>query len=58
MNQNHWISLAKWGATNAVLDRFLCTTCGYVEEWVQMDRKFTKWVEKKRTSGGFDSEFV
>ncbi len=57
-NQTQIISLTKWAGNNAVLDRDICTSCGYTEEWVQLDAKFNKWVAKKRKDGNLHSDFV
>jgi len=57
-NQNQVISLSKWATVNAVLDRYICTSCGYTEEWVQLDKKFNRWVSKNRDTGSLDTEFV
>ena len=57
-NQNQIISLSKWATTNAVLDRYLCTECGYTEEWIQIDDKFKKWVTKNRDKGNLLSDYV
>lgn len=58
MNQTQYISLMRWGTTNAVVDRYLCVHCGYIEEWIQMNDKFKKWVKKNRDKGTFNSDFV
>ena len=57
-NQTHVIGLAKWGATNAVLDRYLCTQCGYTEEWIQMNEKFRKWANKNRDKDSYRNDYV
>ena len=57
-NQTQIISLTKWGAANAVLDRYLCANCGFTEEWIQLDKKFMKWVEKARDKGNFRTDYV
>jgi len=57
-NQNQIISLTKWAVSSAVLDRFLCTNCGYTEEWIQLNSKFKKWVAKNKDKGNLASDFV
>ena len=57
LNQNHRISLDNWGLKYVVIDRYLCVRCGYTEEWLQMDDKFDRWVEKKWSSS-HDEGFV
>ncbi len=47
MNQNQIISLASWSFKNAALDRYICTDCGYTEEYVQLDASFKKWAAKQ-----------
>ena len=58
MNSNMMISLKKWGTMTAAIDRYICLSCGFIEEWVKMDQKFLKWVEKNRNTGNLDSDFV
>ncbi|RLD19531.1 MAG: hypothetical protein DRI69_08165 [Bacteroidetes bacterium] len=57
-NQNHIVSLTNWGTNHAVIDRFLCTHCGYTEEWLQLTSKFKKWVAKNKDKGNLASDFV
>ena len=42
LNQQHKIPLTKWSVKNAVLDRYICSHCGYTEEFVQLDNSFKK----------------
>ena len=59
MNQNQVVSLSKWGTHNVVLDRMLCTSCGFTEEWIKIDAKFERWVEKNGDKGDkYRSDFV
>lgn len=59
VNQNHKLSLDKWGVKNVVIDRYLCVQCGYTEEWIQLDEKFDRWVEKQWSKNRGDySDFV
>jgi len=44
MNQNTKIPLTKWNL--AVLDRYICTDCGYTEEYVQLSPNFKKFAQK------------
>ena len=46
-NTNHRISLDNWSMKWATLDRYICVTCGYTEEWVQFDKKLDKWADEK-----------
>ena len=58
MNQNQIVSLTKWGTSSAIIDRYICGSCGYTEEYVKMTDKFEKWVAKNRRKGNFGSDFV
>jgi predicted nucleic-acid-binding Zn-ribbon protein len=58
LNQNQVISLNRWSTQTAVLDRYLCTSCGFTEEWIQIDSKFSRWVERNKDKGNFASDFV
>lgn len=58
LNQNQVISLNRWGTQTAVLDRYLCVACGYTEEWLQMDSKFSRWVKRNKDKGNLHSDFV
>ena len=57
-NQNQLVSLTNWGTITAVIDRYLCTHCGYTEEWLQLSDKFNKWVQKNKDKGEFLGDFV
>ncbi len=46
MNQYQKIPLNKWSLKNAILDRYICTDCGYTEEFVQLTDNFKKWARK------------
>lgn len=58
LNQNQVIHLSKWGTQSVVLDRMLCTSCGYTEEWIQLDEKFDRWLEKNRKDDQIRSDYV
>ena len=47
INQHQRIPLTKWGLKNAILDRYICTNCGYTEEYVQLNDNFRKWANKQ-----------
>jgi hypothetical protein len=39
----NWIPLGPWGAWTAVgITRYLCGTCGYIEEWVDSAEDIAK----------------
>ena len=46
LNQHTKIPLTKWSMKNAVLDRYICTDCGYTEEYVQLSPNFKKFAQK------------
>jgi predicted RNA-binding Zn-ribbon protein involved in translation (DUF1610 family) len=56
-NQAAIIYLNRLGST-AVMDRYVCTACGFTEQWVQLDEKFNRWVEKQHEEGKTKSDFV
>ncbi|MDX1408935.1 MAG: hypothetical protein R3330_12395 [Saprospiraceae bacterium] len=58
LNQNQVVSLTKWGTATVVLDRLLCTNCGFTEEWIKIDDKFRRWLDKNRDKGQLESDFV
>jgi len=46
LNQHTKIPLTKWSMKNATLDRYICTDCGYTEEYVQLTPSFKKFAKK------------
>lgn len=52
------ITLDSWGVTSAGLDRYICYQCGFTEEWIQIDDKFDKWVNKNRSKLKSNDGFV
>ncbi|MDX1479533.1 MAG: hypothetical protein R3301_17590 [Saprospiraceae bacterium] len=58
LNQNQVVSLTRWATANVILDRMLCTSCGFTEEWIRIDDKFLRWLEKNRDKGQLKSDFV
>lgn len=57
-NQNQLVSLTNWGTITEVIDRYLCTQCGYTEEWLQLSSKFNKWLKKNKDKGEFLGDYV
>lgn len=51
INQHQRIPLNKWSIKNAVLDRYICTSCGYTEEFVQLTDNFKRWARKQLDKG-------
>ncbi len=41
------ISLTKWQSKRARIDRYICVSCGFTEEYVQLTDSFKKWAEKE-----------
>ncbi len=48
VNQHTKIPLNKWSLRNAILDRYICTECGYTEEYIQLTDSFKKWLQKNK----------
>ena len=57
-NQSFRISLDKWGTKYANIDRYICVSCGFTEEWVIMDAKFNKWVDSNWRNLSSEDGFV
>ena len=55
---NNRIVLDAWGMASAGLDRYICYQCGFTEEWIQIDKKFDKWVSKNQVMLKKDDGFV
>lgn len=47
MQQTSSIPLTKWSMKTAILDRYICSQCGYTEEYVQLTAGFKKWAQKE-----------
>ena len=45
LNTQHKIPLTKWSMRFATLDRYICVSCGYTEEYVQLTDSFKKWAK-------------
>jgi nitrate reductase cytochrome c-type subunit len=45
-NANHYVYLNNWGTKYAIMDRYICTRCGYVEEFAHLDDKFKKMADE------------
>ncbi len=59
LNTQTKIPLTKWSMKNATLDRYICTDCGYTEEYVQLDSGFKRWANKMLDAqGGRDDGYV
>ena len=44
---------------SAIVDRYICSECGYMEEYVRVTEKFKKWADKMLDQQkGQNDEFV
>ena len=56
INTHQKIPLNQWSLKSAVLDRYICATCGYTEEYVQLSEVFNKWAEKQLQGGNSSTD--
>jgi len=53
------IQLTKWGTQFAFFDRYICTSCGYIEHYADLDEKgWQKWLSKQLEEDSLDTDFV
>ncbi|MBP7238666.1 MAG: hypothetical protein KBA14_00435 [Saprospiraceae bacterium] len=53
------IQLSKWGTQFAYFDRYVCTKCGFMEHYANLEEKgWQKWLDKKLEEDALDSDFV
>jgi hypothetical protein len=53
------VQLSKWGTQFTFFDNYICTSCGFMEHYVNLeDKGWEKWIEKQRANDTLDSEFV
>ncbi len=53
------VRLSQWGAQIAHFDRYVCTACGFIEDYMNLDEKsWQKWIEKQEKENTLDSDFV
>jgi predicted nucleic-acid-binding Zn-ribbon protein len=53
------VQLSKWGTQFGFYDRYVCTQCGFMEHYANLDGKgWQKWLEEKREEKSLDSDFV
>lgn len=45
MNMTNYLMLNKWGTKLAYYDSYLCSDCGFIEHFVQVDDKLDKNIE-------------
>lgn len=59
MNQSTIVYLNKWMTKYVILDRYLCTSCGYSEDFAPISKKERKWLnEVMDTPDEHDSDYV
>ncbi len=59
MNQSTVLYLNKWMTKYVILDRYLCTRCGYSEDFASITDKERKWLnEVMDTPDEHDSDYV
>lgn len=54
MNPHQRIPLNKWKFKTAQLDRYICASCGYTEEYVQLLPSFLYWADQQLQKRGED----
>ncbi|MEO6130605.1 MAG: hypothetical protein ABIQ02_02070 [Saprospiraceae bacterium] len=53
------IQLARWGTQFGFFDRYICTSCGFIEQYVNLEEKgWQAWLNKKLEEDSLDSDFV
>ena len=58
-SQSSMLQLTKWGTQFAFFDRYICTQCGFMEHYVNLEEKgWQKWLEKQQKENTLDSDFV
>lgn len=61
MNNLHKIPLTRWGGKSALIDRYICTNCGFTEEYIHLSDKLKKWLKeelKNQEGTKEDGDFV
>ncbi len=53
------VQLTKWGTHIGYFDRYVCTACGYIENYATLDdKRWQKWIDKKESEFDSRDEFV
>ncbi|MBK9981364.1 MAG: hypothetical protein IPP15_02890 [Saprospiraceae bacterium] len=53
------IQLTKWGTKFCYFDRYICSSCGYTEEYADVqDKSWQSWIDDQIKAGSLDSDFV
>jgi len=53
------IQLTKWGTKFTFFERYICTSCGFIEHYAILDEKgWQKWLDEQKETGSLDSNFV
>ncbi len=58
-SQSSVVQLSKWGTHFGHFDRYVCTKCGFLEHYANLEGKgWQKWLDKKQKEDSLDSDFV
>ncbi len=53
------VQLTKWGTHLGFFDRYICTSCGFIENYANLeDKRWRKWLKKKDAEIDPDADFV
>ena len=56
---SNMVQLSKWGTHFAYFTRYICTACGFMEHYVNLEEKgWQKWLDKQQKEDSLDSDFV
>ena len=59
MSTGNTVQLNKWGTQLAFFDRYICASCGFIENYANLDdKRWVKWLKKLEKESDTDSEFV
>jgi predicted nucleic-acid-binding Zn-ribbon protein len=58
-SSSNLIHLSRWGTQYAYFDRYICTSCGFIEQYIDLEHKgWQNWLNKKLEEDSLDSDFV
>ena len=58
-SSSNTVQLTKWGTQSAFFDRYLCLSCGFIEQYADLeDANWQKWIERQKEENALDSDFV
>ncbi|MDZ4748774.1 MAG: hypothetical protein SH808_09820 [Saprospiraceae bacterium] len=53
------VQLSKWGMQFAFYDNLICSGCGYMEQYLNLeDKGWQKWLKKQKEENALDTDFV